>query len=300
MTTLREPTPTWAREIDGWLMALKGAGRSPETLKARRQQLRMLARWAGRRGPWRLETDDLLEWMASRDWAQERRRSVRTTLQGFYRWGVGSGHTEHDPAMRLPVVRPAIPRPRPCDDEVLKAAVKAAPERDVLMMRLAAECGMRRAEVAQVHTRDVIGGSKRGEFSLVVHGKGSKERVVPLPPMLARELLRRPKGYVFPGRINGHLSARWVGKVVGGWLDQGFTMHSLRHWFATVTYEETKDLLGVGEILGHASPETTRRYVKGSDARGRALIASAASRLSALEGEPDTSVPRQGDIAASA
>lgn len=299
MKTLREPTPTWAREIDGYLMALKGAGRRPATLDARRQQLRMLARWAGRRSPWRLDTEDLLEWMASRDWAQERRRSVRSTLQGFYRWAHGSGRTDHDPALSLEVVRAATPRPHPCADDVLTAAVKAAPERDVLMLRLAAECGLRRAEVAQVHVRDVIAGSRRGEYSLVVHGKGGKERVVPLPPMLARELLRRPKGYVFPGRINGHLSARWVGKVVGRVLDQGFTMHSLRHWFATVTYEDTNDLLVLSELLGHASPETTRRYVRLSDARGRGLVASASARLTALQVEPATTT-RRGDIAASA
>src|SRR4029079_11922190 len=206
-----------------------------------------------------------------RDWAQERRRSVRSTLQGFYRWGVGAGRTEDDPAMTLAIVRAATPRPHPCADDVLTAAVNAAPERDVLILQLAAECGLRRAEVSQVHVRDVIAGSRRGEFSLIVHGKGGKERVVPLPPMLARELLKRPRGFVFPGRINGHLSARWVGKVVGRVLDQGFTMHSLRHWFATVTYEDTNDLLVLSELLGHASPETTRRYVRLSDARGRGL-----------------------------
>ena len=225
---------------------------------------------------------------------------MRTTLQGFYRWGVGSGRTEHDPAIPLPVVRAGAPRPRPCDDEVLAAAVRQAPERDVLMLRLSAECGLRRAEVAQVHTRDIITGTKRGQFSLVVHGKGGKERVVPLPDLLARQLLRRDRGFVFPGRINGHLSARWVGKVVGRWLDQGYTMHSLRHWFATVTYEETSDLLTLSEMLGHASPETTRRYVRLSDVRGRGLVASAAARLSALEAEPDKSVTRHPDIAASA
>jgi integrase/recombinase XerC len=286
MKTLREPTPTWAHEIEGWLTALQGAGRSPETVKARRQQLRMLARWAGRRGPWSLSTDDLLTWMASRDWCQERRRSVRTTLQGFYRWGLGSERTEHDPALRLPKVRAAEPRPRPCDDEVLQAAVQAAPPRDVLMLRLAAECGLRRGEVAQVHTRDVIPGSKRGEFTLIVHGKGSKEREVPLPELLARELMRRPRGFIFPGRINGHLSARWVGRVIGGWLDQGYTMHSLRHWFATYSYEDTKDLLALSEVLGHASPETTRRYVKTSDARARVVVGAASARFSALQLRP--------------
>lgn len=286
MKTKREPTPAWACEIDGWLTALQGAGRSPETVLARRQQLRMLARWAGRRGPWTLSTDDLLAWMATRDWSRERRRSVRTTLQGFYRWGYASGRTELDPAAALPKVRPALPRPRPCDDEVLQAAVRSAPARDVLMVRLAAECGLRRGEVAQVHTRDIIAGSKRGQFTLVVHGKGSKEREVPIPELLARELMRQPRGYIFPGRINGHLSARWVGRVIGGWLDRGYTMHSLRHWFASTSYDETKDLLALSELLGHASPATTRLYVKTSDARARDVVGAASARFSALLAEP--------------
>lgn len=286
MKTLREPTAAWACEIDGWLTALQGAGRSPETVAARRQQLRMLARWAGRRGPWSLSTDDLLTWMSTRDWSRERRRSVRSTLQGFYRWAHGSGRTEHDPACGLPKVRPALPRPRPCDDAVLQAAVRAAPARDVLMVRLAAECGLRRGEVAQVHTRDIIAGSKRGQFTLVVHGKGSKEREVPIPELLARDLLRRPRGFIFPGRMNGHLSARWVGRVIGGWLDRGYTMHSLRHWFASTSYDETKDLLALSELLGHASPATTRLYVKTSDARARDVVGAASARFSALLVEP--------------
>ena len=67
-------------------------------------------------------------------------------------------------------------------------------------------------------------------------------------------------------------SARWVGKVVLRWLAQGYTLHSLRHWFATTTYHEDNDLLAVQEALGHASPDTTRRYIKLQDDRVRALV----------------------------
>jgi integrase len=278
--TMTEPTPAWDTEIEAWLMTLRGAGRRPATVKARRQQLRLLARWARERGPWTLSTDDLLSWCASRDWSRERRRSVRSALRTFYTWGVRTHRIQDNPATDLPAVRAAEPRPKPCPDRVLAAAVAAAPARDVLMLRLAAECGLRRAEVAQVHTRDVF--PDLLGWSLLVHGKGGKERVVALEDDLARALLARPRGYVFPGKIDGHLSARWVGKVVLRWLDQGYTLHSLRHWFATTTYHEQNDLLAVQQALGHASPETTRRYIKLQDDRVRALVTTASARLRAI------------------
>lgn len=278
--TMTQPTTEWASEIDAWLTTLRGAGRRDATIEARRQQLRLLARWAGHRGPWTLNTDDLLSWMASRDWSRERRRSIRSALRTFYTWGVRSHRLEENPATDLPGIRASEPRPKPCADRVLAAAVAAAPERDVLMLRLAAECGLRRAEVAQVHTRDVF--PDLLGWSLTVHGKGGKERTVAIEDDLARALMARPRGFIFPGRIDGHLSARWVGKVVLRWLDQGYTLHSLRHWFATTTYHEANDLLAVQEALGHASPETTRRYIKLQDDRVRALSRTASARLQAI------------------
>jgi integrase/recombinase XerC len=280
--TSTSPTVQWEDAIEAWLTTLRGAGRRPATIEARRQQLGMLAKWARRRGrgPWTLSTDDLLSWMASRDWGRERRRTVRSALRTFYTWGVRTRRILDNPTTDLPKVRQAEPRPKPCSDAVLGAAVNAAPARDVLMLRLAAECGLRRGEVAVVHTRDIA--PDLLGWSLTVHGKGGKERTVPLEDDLAQALLRRPRGYVFPGRIEGHLSARWVGRVVLRWLAQGYTLHSLRHWFATTTYHEDNDLLAVQQMLGHASPETTRRYIKLQDDRTRRLAVTASARLRAV------------------
>lgn len=275
-----DPTPEWDSEIEAWLTTLRGAGRRDATIGARRQQLRLLARWARDRGPWTLSTDDLLSWMASRDWSRDRRRSIRSALRTFYTWGVRTHRLGENPATDLPKVRASEPRPKPCADKVLAAAVAKAPARDVLMLRLAAECGLRRAEVAQVHTRDIF--PDLLGWSITVHGKGGKERTVAMEDDLARLLMARPRGFIFPGRIDGHLSARWVGKVVLRWLDQGYTLHSLRHWFATTTYHQDNDLLAVQEALGHSSPDTTRRYIKLQDDRVRALSKTASARLRAI------------------
>lgn len=94
-----------------------------------------------------------------------------------------------------------------------------------------------------------------------MHGKGGRQRVVPLTNELAAAVRARGRGYLFPGRDNGHLSPRWVGKIVTLLLPGESTMHQLRHRFATRAYSVDRDVFTVQELLGHASPATTRRYV---------------------------------------
>ena len=145
-----------------------------------------------------------------------------------------------------------------------------ADARERVMLRLAAEVGMRRAEVAQVHTRDVT--EDMVGHSLLVHGKGGRERMVPLPRSLGRTLAEWEPGFIFPGQDHGHLSPRYVGKLMTELLPDGWTMHALRHRFATRLYALRSDLLMVQEALGHSSPTTTRRYIQYDRDRMRAAM----------------------------
>lgn len=142
------------------------------------------------------------------------------------------------------------------------------------MLRLSAEAGLRRGEVAQVHTRDLV--EDLDGWSLRVHGKGGRERVVPLPAALAVELRRLPAGWAFPGDCGGHLSPRWVGTVVARLLPAGYTMHTLRHRFATRAHDVDGDLCVVQELLGHANINTTRAYVAVDRRKLRRTVESAA------------------------
>ena len=68
-------------------------------------------------------------------------------------------------------------------------------------------------------------------------------------------------GWMLPGQINGHLSARRVGELAAEALPAPWTLHTLRHRFATRAYDATGDLVTVSRLLGHASVATTQRYV---------------------------------------
>lgn len=79
--------------------------------------------------------------------------------------------------------------------QVYSAALAKADETETLMLRLAAECGLRRGEIAGVNSRDVMD-DLLGK-SLIVRGKGDKQRIVPLPDDLA-EAIESCGGWLFP------------------------------------------------------------------------------------------------------
>lgn len=263
MTSNVKPiTAAWSAAVEEFLTVL-AAGGSPKTTRAtRRAHLNRVAR--GLRGsPWSVEAGELVAWCGRQNWATETRRGVRGSLRAFYDWGFAAGYIGSNPAAALPKVRPAEPKPRPASDDAYAAALRAAREpAHRLMLRLAAEAGLRRAEVAHIHTRDFV--DDLAGLSLRVHGKGDRDRLVPLSKSVAFELRAvagTTPGHLFPGRDAGHLSPRWVGKIVAGLLPGDVTMHALRHRFATRAYSVDRDTFAVQTLLGHASPATTRRYV---------------------------------------
>lgn len=267
-------TPEWRSAIDDYLTAQRAAGSPATTEATRRAHLEHAARRLGR-SPWSVDGHELVDWCGRQDWARETRRGRRTTFRSFWAWAVRTGRSELNPAAELPRVPAGNPTARPTPDRVYHEGLIAAGARDRLVLRLAAELGLRRSEIARVHSRDLV--EDLFGWSLIVHGKGGKERTVPLPHGLARTLRDLPPGYAFPGDDGGHLSPRWVGKIATRLLPGEWTLHTLRHRFATLAYDVDRDVFVVQELLGHSSPATTRRYVKTRNDNLRRTVAAVAS-----------------------
>lgn len=128
-----------------------------------------------------------------------------------------------------------------------------------LILQLGRFAGLRRAEVAAVHTRHVEGGWLR------VEGKGGHVRRVPLHPVLLEQLQRAPAGWVFPALFGQHLTADHVGRLASRALPDGWTLHTCRHRAGTDMYAVRRDIRAVQEILGHASVRTTQLYTQVED-----------------------------------
>lgn len=137
------------------------------------------------------------------------------------------------------------------------------------MARLAAYAGLRASEIARVQGSDLHGDMLR------VLGKGGKVRWVPVMNARLVVQLRDLTGWAFPSPAGGHLTPGHVTRLLSEALPDGWTAHTLRHRFATVAYDGTRDLLSVSELLGHARPETTQRYVRLSADALRAAVSAA-------------------------
>jgi integrase/recombinase XerC len=184
-------------------------------------------------------------------------------------------------ADELPKVRERWGAPRPAPDHAWRSALAVADARTTLMLRLAGEAGLRRGEVSLVHTRDLL---ESGGAQLLIHGKGDKERVVPISDSLAESIRAGAAGHtpgapadgwLFPNRTGGHLQPYHVGQLVAGVLPDGWTMHTLRHRFSSRAYRGTRNLRAVQVLLWHQSISTTEGYCAVDDSEIRATMMSA-------------------------
>ena len=268
----------WEREIGQWTAWLASGAARPSTLNLRRSQLRRFARRHRDLGPFGVGPAQVADWIGGHGWSRETIRSHRAALRSFYAWAQDSGISVDNPARLLRKVPAAPVLPRPADDGVIAAAIDAADARLTIMLLLGSRQGLRRGEISRVHSRDIT--PDLVGWSLRVHGKGGKQRDVPLHESVAARLRALPAGYAFPSPRGGHLTEAHVGKLIRRALSAAaggrVTAHQLRHRYATVTYRCTGDLVAVQRLLGHASPATTIRYVDTDSARLRAVSAAAA------------------------
>lgn len=267
------PVP-WRKSIEGWTDTLKAAGLSAQTIKSRRYKMVHLAALLMPSGPEDVTTEQIVQVFARQQWKPETRKAYRNTISSFFRWLHKSGRRSDDPSLDVPRVKKPHAHPRPCPDRYIAAAMEMATTSERLMIRLGAECGLRRGEIARVHSDDVV--ADNAGRSLIVRGKGDKQRIVPLPDDLAG-IIMDARGYLFPGRFGGHVEESYIGDHISRLLPDGYAAHTLRHRFATTAYAATHDLFVVAELLGHESVETTEHYVAMPD--GRLREATAAVRL---------------------
>lgn len=197
-------------------------------------------------------------WWAALSVSAGARCTYAAHLSGFFRWLRYERIRDDDPTERL--IRPRQHRglPRPIAEERLRLALERAEPPIDVWLSLAAYMGLRACEIAWLHGEDI-----RGD-RILVHGKGGKQRIVPLHAKVAALLDGSPRrGPVFRNAVGGELTANVVSQRTNRYLhglgiDE--TIHQCRHWFGTAVYRQSRDLRLTQELMGHSSPLTTAGY----------------------------------------
>jgi integrase/recombinase XerC len=202
-----------------------------------------------------------------------------STLRGFFRFLDKTGRV-HNPAIKS-VKTPRLPEsiPRPLDREDARTVIEKIAEfstepwiqrRDVALFTLLYGCGLRIDEALALDRHQAPTGE-----SIMITGKGGKQRVVPVLPVVARAVrdyleicpYTDEDGPLFYGargaRLNAGVVQRQMRKLRADMaLPPSATPHALRHSFATHLLGAGGDLRAIQELLGHASLSTTQRYTK--------------------------------------
>jgi len=239
------------------------------TIRSRTYTLRRLEARLRPAGLLDATRSDLESWQAAQHMSSPSLRTRTTQVRAFYVWALRTELITSDPSARL--VMPKVPRtlPRPISEEDLALAVACAPARIRPWLVLAGWCGLRAGEIARLQRQDVL--DQASPPVLVVrNGKGGKDRAVPLPRVVIDELHRArmpSRGPLF-GRADGQHGTPTAQRVSAAVAEHMHTIgveatcHSLRHRYATLAYQITRDLLLVQNLLGHADPAQTAGYAQ--------------------------------------
>ena len=170
------------------------------------------------------------------------------------------------------------------------------PARDLALVATFCVTGIREAEAAGLSIGGLVG--DRGARRFEVRGKGDKVRPVPLEPALDQVLdtyleertrrfpdhdLDHPATPLFVDgrgrRLTVHqirylVERLYVRAGIRAQIPAGALVHALRHTFATSALEAGADVVELQELLGHASLETTRRYLSATAQGLRHVIRS--------------------------
>ncbi|MEI6701355.1 MAG: tyrosine recombinase XerC [Actinomycetota bacterium] len=291
--------------LDAWLASI--AGRSPATVLAYSSDLRRFLDFAAERGrstPQEVTRLDLRAFLAAEANAGYARATLSrraASLRQYFDWCRRRNLVEVDPASRLTAPGGGGRLPTVIGasdlvdvlDELHEATLdvdlldRAVILRDLAVVELLYGCGLRVSELCGISMSDLD--LEKG--SVLVTGKGSKERRLPLHD-LAVDALRRflfeardsfrkdnsPPDAVFLNRVGHRIGPRDVRRILDSRFDQPVHPHALRHSFATHLLDGGADLRIVQELLGHSSLETTQIYTHVSKERLAAVYRSSHPR----------------------
>jgi site-specific recombinase XerD len=284
--------PSFETLTAGFLDYLAGIrGLSPRTATAYESDLCAYGAWADRNNvdPITLSYRRLRLYLGELDAASLSRRTIArkmACLRSFFAWLTEEGIIDTNPGTLLST--PKLPKRLPkalntADMEaLLDAPDTATPKglRDASLLEFLYASGGRVAEIAALQLDDL----KLDRSLALVHGKGGKDRFIPLHPLALDKLTRyldnaraqlRPKPgvtAVFLSTRGNPLAEAAIRRIVHAYaqaagLDRHITPHSFRHTFATDLLDEGADLRTVQELLGHANLSTTQIYTHVSTTR---------------------------------
>lgn len=271
-------------EYIAWLQIERGS--SPLTCSAYRHDIEAYASYLEKTyciiDPDEITQEEVLAYLSSlleQGKSPATRERAISVLKGFHRFCIQEHFCKQDPTGALAYPKKPLKLPDVLSIDQVDALMDTIPDdsalhiRDRAMLEVLYGCGLRVSELVGLDRERLY----LDDGFLLVFGKGSKERMVPISGLAlswlerylaeARVVLYRPQkptSAVFLNSRGGRISRQSVHKIVacaGTAINvSSLHPHTLRHSFATHLLEGGADLRAIQDMLGHSDIATTQIY----------------------------------------
>lgn len=223
--------PAWDKVITRLEIDEASKKLSPKTISARVYHLRRFA-LAMPVPPARLNRDHVAGYLALPNWkAINTYNVVRGHIRAFLVFAQDRGIITADLLSVLPPPKRQGTRvARAAPPSVVENALASPSPRDRKMILLSAIGGLKPGEISQVHSDDLEQNAD-AEYRLIARQISGSKRIVLLRPDLAEMILASEPGFLFPGKINGHISSAYVSRLISRRLPKGMSALQLRNAF---------------------------------------------------------------------
>jgi site-specific recombinase XerD len=212
---------------------------------------------------------DFITWLRKMDMAVSTVNRKLASLKTYFKFLMRNGIISNNPASLIEGGKLEKKLPRPLDKGQINKIVNLTESvRNKAIIEALYGSGVRRSELVNIKKEDV----NWDKGILLIHGKGSKDRLVPLNDR-ALELLKRyadshNSEWIFPSSKNKgcHISTRRLNEIIeecglkAGVA--GVTPHKFRHSFGSHLFENGIDSRVLKDLMGHESINTTVQYAK--------------------------------------
>ncbi len=221
------------------------------------------------------DLSDFIRYLSTQGFAAKSINRKASALREFFKFLFSEKEIKENPAVHLSGPKAEKPLPKfLTETEIRKLAENANDIKIRCMIELMYACGLRVSELVSLPENCINFERKQ----LLVRGKGSKERIVPISDSAAKialeyltfreNSLKRKSVWFFPSSrsASGHLTRNAFFKRIkdigakAGIYAQRLSPHVLRHSFATHLLNHHADLRSVQKMLGHEDISTTEVY----------------------------------------
>lgn len=209
-----------------------------------------------KKSPGNITSDEIVIWLSRLKSSSSKRQYVGA-LRNFYKYVIG----QPQKFKRVPYPKKEKKIPQVMSQEVVVERIRSISNRKhKMIVSVLYGAGLRLSELLNLRLTD-IDGNRNTLF--VRHGKGGKDRVVPISQKLVHELRSyykeyRPTEYLFEGQYGSRYTETSVQNICKRYMK--CNPHLLRHCHATHLIESGVDVSEVSKRLGHAKVETTMIY----------------------------------------